>query len=149
MEPVGEPLMSVTRGQCDARPTVTIPATVSAIIDRFPTCILSQKSLMTRLVAHVTKSPNYNRLQSAYRRGHSSETALLKLLNDVYCAADNGFRTMLLQLDQSAAFDTIDMSTLLRRLRFTFGISGPALNWTASLPGRSTTVSSCRSATNV
>ena len=62
---------------------------------------------MTRLVAHVTKSPNYNGLQSAYRRGHSTEKALLKLLNDVYCAANNGFRTMLLQLDQSDAFDTM------------------------------------------
>jgi len=52
---------------------------------------------MTRLVEHVKKSPNYNRFQSAYRRGHSTETALLRLLNDVYCAADDGFRTVLLQ----------------------------------------------------
>jgi len=54
------------------------------------------------------------------------------MLNDVYCAADNGARTMLLQLDLSSAFDTIDMCTLLRRLRFTFEISGPALNWISS-----------------
>ena len=54
------------------------------------------------------------------------------MLNDVYCAADNGARTMLLQLDLSSAFDTIDMCTLLRRLRFTFAISGPALNWISS-----------------
>ena len=39
---------------------------------------------------------------------------------------------MLLQLDLSSAFDTLDMSTLLRSLRFTFGISGPALNWVSS-----------------
>ena len=59
-------------------------------------------------------------------------TALLRLLNDVYGAANDGFRTVLLQLDLSAAFDTIDTSTLLRRLRYSFGISGPALNWIAS-----------------
>ena len=53
----------------------------------------------------------------------------MRLLNDVYCAADDGFRTVLLQLDLSAAFDTIDISTLLRRIRYSFGISGPALNW--------------------
>jgi len=39
---------------------------------------------------------------------------------------------MLLQLDLSSAFDTIDMCTLLRRLRFTFAISGPALKWIRS-----------------
>jgi len=60
------------------------------------------------------------------------ETALLILLNDVYSAADNGFRTLLIQLDLTAAFDTIDISTLLCRLRYSFGISGPALNWISS-----------------
>ena len=73
--------------------------TMSKIVERL---------FMSRLVDHVKQSPNYNRLQSAYRRGHSTETALLKLLNDVYSAADNGFRTALIQLDLSAAFDTID-----------------------------------------
>jgi len=86
---------------------------------------------MTRLVEHVKKSPNYNRFQSAYRRGHSTETELLRLLNDMYGAANDGFRPVLLQLDVSAAFDTIDISTLLCRLRYSFGISGPALNWIA------------------
>ena len=97
--------------------------TISKIVERV---------FLTRLVSHVKQSPNYNPFQSAYRRGHSTETALLRMLNDVYCAADNGARTMLLQLDLSSAFDTIDMCTLLRRLRFTFGISGPALNWISS-----------------
>jgi hypothetical protein len=89
---------------------------------------------MSRLVDHVKQSPNYNRFQSAYppyRHGHSTETALLRLLNDVYCVADSWLRirTLLLQLDLSAALDT---STLLRRLRYTFGVSSPALNWIAS-----------------
>jgi hypothetical protein len=97
--------------------------TISKIVERV---------YMARLVAHVRNSPNYNRFQSAYRRGHSTETALLRMLNDVYCAADNGSRTMLLQLDLSSAFDTLDISTLLRRLRFSYGISGPALNWISS-----------------
>ena len=48
---------------------------------------------------------------------------------------------MLLQLDLSAAFDTINTSTLLRRLRHTFGVSGPALNWVISyLVGRKQSV---------
>jgi len=95
--------------------------TISKIVER---------AFMTRLVEHVKKSPNYSRFQSAYRRGHSTETALLRLLNDVYGAANDGFRTVLLQLDLSAAFDTIDISSLLCRLRYSFGNS--ALNWIAS-----------------
>ena len=39
---------------------------------------------------------------------------------------------MLLQLDLSSSFDTLNVSTMLRRLRCTFGISGPALNWISS-----------------
>ena len=54
------------------------------------------------------------------------------MLNDVYLAADNGLKTMLLQLDLSSAFDTIDTCTLLHRLRYTFGVSGQALNWVSS-----------------
>ena len=78
----------------------------------------NERVFMTRLVEHVKRSPNHNRFQSAYRHGHSTETVLLRLLNDVYGATNDGFRTVLLQLDLSAAFDTIDISTLLRRLRY-------------------------------
>ena len=97
--------------------------TISKIVER---------AYMTRLAVHVKQSPNYNRFQSAYMLGHSTETTLLRMLNDVYRAADNGSRTMLLQLELSFAFHTLDMSTLLRRLRFTFIISGLALNWVSS-----------------
>jgi len=81
---------------------------------------------MSSLAAHVRSSPNYSRFQSAYRRGHSTETAILRMLNDVYCATDNKYRTTVLQLDLSSVFDTLDTSTLLRRLRFTYGLTGPA-----------------------
>jgi len=97
--------------------------TISKIVERV---------YLARLSAHVKQSPNFNRFQSAYRRGHNTETALLRMLNDVYSAADRGSRTMLLQLDLSSAFDTLDISTMLRRLRFTFGVSGPVLNWISS-----------------
>ena len=49
------------------------------------------------------------------------------MLNDIYVAADNRLKTILLQLDLlSSAFDTIAMCTPLRRLRHTFGVSGQA-----------------------
>jgi len=84
--------------------------TISKIIERIA---------MSRLVDHVERSPSYNRFQSAYRRCYSTETATIRLLNDVYRAADDGSRTLLLQLDLSAAFDTIDKNPIraLRHIR--------------------------------
>jgi hypothetical protein len=83
---------------------------------------------MTQLVKHVNLSPNFNKFQLAYRPGCSTETAVLKILNEMYCAADDGCHSILLQLDLSSAFDTLDKCTLLRRVRYTYGNSGPALN---------------------
>jgi len=45
-----------------------------------------ERVYMSRLAAHVRSSPSYSRFQSAYRRGHSTDTALLRMLNDVYTA---------------------------------------------------------------
>jgi hypothetical protein len=61
-------------------------------------------------------SASFNRVKSAYRRGHSTETALLKLANDINSVADKKSRTLLVQLDLSAAFDTTNQHTLLLRL---------------------------------
>ena len=54
------------------------------------------------------------------------------MLDDVYTAADNGKATMLLSLDLSAAFDTIDHHILVERLRVSFGVTGAALAWISS-----------------
>ena len=87
---------------------------------------LVERLFLSRVINHVEQAPCFNRFQSAYRRNHSTETALLRMLNDAYCSADNKSRTLLVQLDLSAAFDTIDLSTLLRRLECTFGLSDSA-----------------------
>jgi len=60
------------------------------------------------------------------------------MLNDVYNSADNQSRTLLPQLDLSAAFDTLDKQTLLHRLDHTFGVRGTTFKWISSyLEGRS------------
>jgi len=68
-------------------------------------------------------------LQSAYRKFHSTETALLKVQNDILLSLDQGCATVLVMLDLSAAFDTIDHGTLLRRLENRFGVSDKCLSW--------------------
>ena len=80
-------------------------------------------------------------MQSAYRPYHSTETALNRTPNDVYQSTDHGEPTLLVSLDLSAAFDTIDHSSLLSRLNTSFGVSDTALSWLASyLSGRSQAV---------
>ena len=75
--------------------------------------------------------------QSAYRRHHSVETALTKVYNDIMLALDREEGAILVVLDLSAAFDTVDHTILLSRLESRFGLSGPVLNWLESyLSGR-------------
>ena len=70
--------------------------------------------------------------QSAYREHHSTETALLKILNDLLLSADNNRCIMLVLLDLSAAFDTIEHDILLRRLESDFNVTSTALGWMQS-----------------
>ena len=75
--------------------------------------------------------------ESAYRRSHSTETALLKVTADALIAADMGKLTLLGMLDLSAAFDCADHSILLGRLEVSFGFGGTVLDWMSSyLVGR-------------
>ena len=67
--------------------------------------------------------------QSAYRKHHSTETALLRVSTDILCAIDTHGEMVLVLLDLTAAFDTIDHSILLCRLSHRYGISGTALQW--------------------
>ena len=71
-------------------------------------------------------------LQSAYRKFHSTETAPIKIVNDILVDIDNHKCVFLALLDLSAAFDTCDISVFLRRLRIGHGISGTALDWITS-----------------
>ena len=63
---------------------------------------------------------------------HSTETALLRVQNDILAAMNSKNSIALVLLDLSAAFDTIDHGVLLTRLENKFGISGKALAWIKS-----------------
>ena len=69
------------------------------------------------------------KFQSAYRQFHSTETALLRVRNDILRAIDEGQEVVLVLLDLSSAFDTIDHKVPLDRLRIWYGFSGTVLDW--------------------
>ena len=100
-----------------------------------------EKVVLQQLKDHLTNNNLTETYQSAYRECHNTETALLRVHNDLLCEADEGKVSILALLDLSAAFDTIDHNILIERLSKTFGISGLVLNWFRSyLLGRSQSV---------
>ena len=101
-----------------------------------------EKVIYKQLYSYLNKFSLLPSTQSGFRIGHSTETALLKLYNDLILAADNGQSSILLCLDFTAAFDTVDHSLLLNVLEKTFGITGSCLSWFDSyLSSRSSCVS--------
>jgi hypothetical protein len=91
-----------------------------------------EKVVASRFQEHITTNELSNNNQSAYKPNHSTETALLKLHNDINSNMNQGKVTALTLLDLSAAFNTIDHATLTKRLSSWFGISGSALMWFSS-----------------
>ena len=88
-----------------------------------------EKAAVVQLTDHVKIHHLDEMFQSAYKVSHSTETALLKEQNYILRAVDDNKSVILLLLDLSAAFDTVDHSILLSRLSHRFGVRGNALAW--------------------
>ena len=84
---------------------------------------------MSQLLDHLNTNELWPRFQPAYRACHSTETALLRVLNDLLTDSDDGQVSLLTLLDLSAAFDTIDHDILFHRLEHVFGIHNSALSF--------------------
>ena len=74
---------------------------------------LLERVVADRLIAHMRENDHYMPLQSAYRQNCSTETALLHVHDSVIRSIDELKSVILLLIDLSAAFDTIDHAILL------------------------------------
>ena len=86
---------------------------------------VSKLPFASKLVEHALHDP----FQSAYRRVHSTETALLRVKNYIAAKQDRRCTTIIVMLDLSSAFDSVVYDLLMRRLEQSFGITDKAFAW--------------------
>jgi len=88
-----------------------------------------EKAVLIQLQSVLNENLLFEKFQSGFRKHHSTESALLKVLNDILVTVDFGNAAVLVLLDLSAAFDTIDHAILIVRLEKLVGMRGVVLNW--------------------
>lgn len=86
---------------------------------------IMERAILDQLRPFLEQCGVISQYQSAYRKFHSTETALCKIYNDLVCNACLGKASLLILLDLSAAFDTVDHQMLLEDLS-AFGVNGSA-----------------------
>ena len=98
---------------------------------------LIERVVLKRLNEHLSKNNLHCSEQSAYKKNNSTETLLIRIWNDLLIATDERKATVVMLLDLSAAFDTVDHGLLLKILKKEIGLRGTAWRWFESfLTGR-------------
>uniref|UniRef100_A0A672L323 Reverse transcriptase domain-containing protein n=1 Tax=Sinocyclocheilus grahami TaxID=75366 RepID=A0A672L323_SINGR len=96
-----------------------------------------EKVVFNQLNKYLNSNGYLDNFQSGFRPHHSTETALIKIINDIRLNSESGKISVLVLLDLSAAFDTVDHNILLERLENLVGLSGMVIKWFRSyLEGR-------------
>ena len=91
-----------------------------------------EKVVLKQVQAHLSSNDLIDVFQSAYRKDHSTETAVLSVLDSLLVQNDERKVSLVALLDLSAAFDTLDHSVMLQRLEMSFGFRGSVLKWFSS-----------------
>ena len=93
---------------------------------------LIEHTVLEQLEVHYKQNDLEDKMQSAYRPHHSTETAILHIVNDILRAISDRKVVCLAMLDLSAAFDTIDHNILLHRLEHEQGVTDSCIEWIES-----------------
>ena len=90
---------------------------------------LIERVVLSRLQEHMDTINYHNNTQFGYKKSHSTELLLLKFINDILVGIDSKNGVVVLLIDLSAAFDTVDNKKLLNILCNELKIRGNALKW--------------------
>ena len=90
---------------------------------------LTERVVAVRLEKQMTDNQLHSEEANGYKGGHSTELLMTKIVNDLLINCDEKKPTIVLLLDLSAAFDTVDQEKLLEILKNEIGIVGIALEW--------------------
>lgn len=102
---------------------------------------LIEKQAVKVVNKHIARYNLGEQLQSAYKQAHSTETALMKVKDDITKSLSQRRGVFLVLLDLSSAFDTVSHTILLKRMESELGMQGTVLNWFKSyLSGRTSSV---------
>ena len=93
---------------------------------------LIERVVDIRLDNHMTVNKLHDNHQFGYKKYHSTETLLLKIVNNLLLSCDDNMPSVILLLDLSAAFDTVDHTKLLNILYHEIGLRGKAYTWCKS-----------------
>lgn len=88
-----------------------------------------EKMVLSQLQSFLDIHGILENFQSGFKAFHSTESALLRIFNDILLTIDSGDAAVLMLLDLTAAFDIVDHATLICRLKHCVGIRGAALEW--------------------
>ena len=99
---------------------------------------LIERVVLARLQKHLDNNNLNNHRQFGYKKKHGTETLIIKFINDIVVGIDSKKGVVVMLIDLSAAFDTVDHRKLLNILCYEYNIRGIALKWFKSfLVGRS------------
>ena len=90
---------------------------------------LIERVVSRRFNSHLTLNGLQNDKNYAYKKHHNTETMMIELVDEVLEGFENNKCTVIVFLDLSAAFDTIDHEKLLSIMSEELGITGTALQW--------------------
>ena len=91
-----------------------------------------EKLVLSQVSAYINSHNPYNTCQSAYRPGHSTETALLKVANDLLLSLSKSNISVLALFEFSSAFDTIDHPIFVHSLQVDLGFTDTVIQWFSS-----------------
>ena len=90
---------------------------------------LVEKVMLLQIEEHLDLNMLNITYQSAYKKYHSCETALITFMHDILWNMEKGKIITSIAIDLSAAFDTLDHYILIQTLEQSFGVHCVALNW--------------------